>query len=357
VSRTTTSRLNWLPSAANGISLVASSTAWTYGSWVELTSSAPSNLYAAYLAVLPNDGATLTDVSVQIQIGVGSAGNEVVVATVRVRFFSSEWGPASTIPLGLVYDRIASGARVALRVLHGASADTDPYRVALGYHSALGGITNVTSYEQTATPLGSATVSVAGTTAWANGAWSTLVAASTISYPVFILGIVAADLTINAEIDLGTGSTPTVVATVPWWFNSPGTGFVKLPNPIRVAAGTAISMRQRANTSDAFFGTIWYVRDAGASDYLWEDDFEGPATLADDGYAGVGSVTKVAGAGTGASQAAQGSTDLAEFQRIVAPAGRTGTYIAEHRTSRNNVFAYGARRPGFCRSIATTRAA
>lgn len=260
MSKVTTEPYLWLPSSADGIQLAPSSSAWTYGNWVELTSSAPSDLFAAYLAVLPNNGASMAPTSAQIQIGTGSGGAEVVVGTFRVRFFADQWAPASTFPLGLIHDRIASGTRVALRIAHETASDTDAYRTALGYYSSLGGTTGYSTGLQTASPIDSATVNVAGTTAWAAGAYSDLIAASAIATPIFLLGFVVANYVTNGVVEIAVGATPDLVCSVPYDATAAnGVGYVRFPNPIRVAANARVAMRQRANTSDPFFGTVWYV--------------------------------------------------------------------------------------------------
>lgn len=262
MSVTTTSPTRWLPSAGDGIQLVPSASAWTFGSWVELTSSAPTDLYPQYVAILPHDGGLEPDLDCEIEIGTGAAAAETTRITMRVRVMGNQWGPMSTVPLGVLYRHIASGTRVAMRVRHSAAATVGAYRCALGYLATLGGATGWSQGQPTAVPSGSSTISVAGTTAWANGAWTEALAAASVTQPLLLTGIVASAWTIAGEIQIGFGSSGSEVVklTLPYGSGTgEGMGYARLPRRLYVPAGTRVAVRQRANTSDAFNATIWYV--------------------------------------------------------------------------------------------------
>lgn len=267
MSKTTNQPTLWLPAAADAVQATPDATAWAAGAWADLTTSSASVMYPRFLAVLPNDGGVLTELSAQIEIGVDPTGGttRIVVATCRVRFGANQWGGRATIPLPLIYSVIPSGSRVSVRVTHSASSDTDVYRIALGYQTSLGGATGYLNTVLTCTPIDSATASIAGTTGWANGAWTDLITA--LAADALIVGVVAAGWTVNGEIELGadpTGGTsyvsiaPSLPYTTPAADSGTGIGYVRLPHPIRVTAGSRIAMRQRANTSSAFNGTIWH---------------------------------------------------------------------------------------------------
>ena len=348
MSKTTTSGLAWLPSAANGISLTPSATAWANGSWVELTSSAPSTLYSAFIVVMPNNGAIVPAVSYEIDLGVGVSGHEVIVGTFRARAHGDLWGPTSTVPFGLIHNRIATGTRVAMRIRHGATSDTDVYRVALGYFAALGGATGYASSIQTVAPFAGTfnTITAHASTPWVFGAWVEVLAAVHVPYNSLIMGMIATNITAPHEIQIGAGaaSSESDLITVPYGTTiggGDGFNYLRFPRPICINAGTRISMRTRSGTNNiSFNGSLWVTRNTNQTTVLWEDDFNGPNTLAVDGYTGVGSMSKVAAIGPDGSQAARGSSDFAEFIRPVNPAGLTGAYQADHKTSRNAVFGY-----------------
>lgn len=347
MSKTTTSPLLWLPSAANGLSLVPSATIWTWGSWVELTSSAPSALFPAYLAALPNNGNTVAQVSAEFQVGVGAAGNERVVAHLRVRVMADQWGPMSTFPLGVLFSSIAAGSRVALRVRHGVAGDTDAYRTALGYYAATGGATGWTTTPPLVAPTGGSFVTVtSGGAAWAFGSWVEVLPAAMVPTAIMLTGIVPTAIGVPHEIQIGAGAAgaESSLITLPYATSAgggDGFNYLRFPRPICISAGTRISVRSRSGTpSSQWFPTLWYVGTSARGGVLWHDDFEDARTLAQSGYTGVGSTSKVAGAGAGGTQGVQSSADLGEFDVEVAPSSREGSVTFDAKTSRNNVFAY-----------------
>jgi len=265
MSKTTTSPILWLPSAADGIQLTPNTTAWTDGAWVELTASAPSTVFPAFLTVLPNNGTTVAAVSAEIDIGVGAAASEVVVAKTRVRVMADQWAPTSTVPLGLIYSSIASGSRIALRVRHGATADTDVYRVALGYYTALGGASGWSPEAPTVAPVGSTFNTITSGAAWTFGSWVEVLSAAAVTVNSLITGIVATNISAPHEIQIGTGaaSSETAILTLPYaTTGGGGDGFnwVRFPRPICINAGTRVSLRTRSGSSTVSFnGTLWIV--------------------------------------------------------------------------------------------------
>jgi hypothetical protein len=266
VSKTTTSPLLWLPSAAAGIQLTPSGTAWTNTSWVQLTASAPSRLYSAYLAILPNNGAVVAQLSVEIDIGVGGAGSEVVVATVRARVMADLWGPVSTVPLGALHAFIAAGTRVALRVRHGATGNTNVYRVALGYYADLGGASGYSTSAPTVAPLGASFVTVtSGGSAWGFGSWVEVLSAAAVTSAIRLTGFVATNIGRPHEIQIGYGAAGSEVAKMTLPYSHTGGGgdgfnYVRFPRPLCVSSGTRISVRSRCGTTlQTFNPTVWYV--------------------------------------------------------------------------------------------------
>jgi hypothetical protein len=267
MSKTTTSPLLWLPSAADGVQLTPSGTAWTNTSWVQVTASAPSRLYPAYLAILPNNGAVVSAGGCEIDIGVGGAGSEVVVATVRGRVMADLWGPRSTLPLGALYAFIAAGSRVALRVRHGQTGNTNVYRVALGYYASLGGASGYSTHVPTVVPLSASFATItSGSSAWAFGSWVELLSAAQVTTAIRITGLLAANITRPQEIQIGFGASGSEVAktTIPYGHTGgggDGIDYVRLGRPLCVSSGTRISMRARCGTTlQTFNPTLWYVQ-------------------------------------------------------------------------------------------------
>lgn len=266
--KVTTFPTKWLPPAADGVQLPPSGTAWTYGAWQTITTGLPTPAYLLYTAILPNDGALGgTNWSAQVQLGTGAISGETVIATQRAFFTSNQWGNRSTLPLGLPLGAIGSGIRIAARVAHSLSSDTDAYRVALGYLE--GDVAaSPTTRAQSVTPIDSATVSVTGSTWPTWSAWAQLLSAAEVTgignlYITGMIAIVALGSTGRFEIQLGTGGagTEAPVCTIPYSFLSTGSGvsYFKFPHPIRVNSGTRISARQRGGSSLNLNVTIWYV--------------------------------------------------------------------------------------------------
>jgi hypothetical protein len=101
--------------AAAMVTVTASTTIWTYGSWTTVAASAPADLYVEAVLL----GAPTGSFEAQVQLGVGGAGSEVVVATVP-----AYWGANATaqlVPLPHA-PAVASGQRVAARSLVTAGA-------------------------------------------------------------------------------------------------------------------------------------------------------------------------------------------------------------------------------------------
>lgn len=267
MSKTTTSPMLWIPSAADGIQLTPSASAWTNAAYTELTSSAPTDMYLAYIAVLPNNGSTVAEMSAEIDIAIGASGSEVVMITHRFRIMADQWGPMSTVPLGLIYNKIAAGTRVAMRVRHGATGNTNVYRVALGYFTTLGGATGASAFSPSVTPNGASPASLAaGTPAWTFGSWVDVIPAASVTVPLLITGVVFSQTTAVHEIQIGLGAAGSEVSkmTLPYGTTvGGGSGFnyARLHRPLFVPVNTRVAARARCGTALATLsGIVWHVR-------------------------------------------------------------------------------------------------
>jgi hypothetical protein len=261
VSKTTTQPHRWLPSAADGITVTPNGSAFTYTAWVEMSAAVSEDMYCTHLDMVVNDWATVGSRYIQAQIGVGAAGLEVPVFTVKIGSGDNQqWGPRSAIPLGLIYDHIASGARVSVRMMHSV-ADADIYKFAIGYLPGLGGSTGRTANAQTASPIDSTTIGIAASVGtWAASTWSEIFASTSVS--TYITGVVITSSVSRIEFDLGVGAagSEVVILTLPWRANDgDGHDYTRLPHPIRVPAGVRVAMRQRGTNADACLGHIWHL--------------------------------------------------------------------------------------------------
>lgn len=265
MSKTTTSPLLWLPSAADGVQVTPSGTAWANSAWVEVSASAPSTVYPAFIVALPNNAGVVATLSAEFDIGIGAASSEVVVATTAVRIHPDLWGTSATVPLGVLYSSIASGSRIAVRVRHSATANTNIYRMAIGYYAALGGATGWTPTAPTVAPLAGAGVTVTcSATPWAFGSWVQVLASAASN--IVVTGIVIAAPARCYEVQIGTGGSgsETAVLTLPYAMTAgggDGFNYVRFARPLCLSTGTRISLRTRsaASSTSQVFGTIWYT--------------------------------------------------------------------------------------------------
>lgn len=102
-------------SAASYVTVATSASAWTYGAWVQIVASTSAALFVEAVALATTTGG----LEGQVQIGVGGAGSEAVVATVPI-YVSTAAGPMPLIPL-VHYPAVAASTRIAVRALVGSA--------------------------------------------------------------------------------------------------------------------------------------------------------------------------------------------------------------------------------------------
>lgn len=105
-----------LPGTPGGTSVTPGTTAW--GSWVEVSASAPSNLYVLAATVKPTVLSTTAAAGYGVGIGTGAAASEVQRAEVSWPGYGLDAGGALVVPgivplLFPIY--VASGTRIAVR--------------------------------------------------------------------------------------------------------------------------------------------------------------------------------------------------------------------------------------------------
>jgi hypothetical protein len=101
--------------AAGALTVTASTTTWTYGSWTTLISSTAAALYVQQAVLQSSTGGF----EGQLQIGVGTIGSEVVVGTIPLQATSN----VVTLPIDLFpWIPVAVSQRIALRALTNATS-------------------------------------------------------------------------------------------------------------------------------------------------------------------------------------------------------------------------------------------
>jgi len=128
----------WVPVPCNtAVSPTTGATADTFGSWVQLMASTPSNQFIDFhRAVLvnplvnpmPGDGVY------HVEIGVGASGAEVRISEFRFYIDTVSGNNLPRHPLEIMSPRIAPGSRVAVRVKRSV-AGAAAVDLQFGYHA------------------------------------------------------------------------------------------------------------------------------------------------------------------------------------------------------------------------------
>lgn len=252
----TTKVLYSLPNAALGVAVTPNATAWAASSWVQITSSAPTDMVLAGFSM---NGSAWTNTEFEVEFGVGAASSEVVVARLRATISTVAQHNSFTFPIPM--NVVSSGQRLAVRVRAG-NTNTTVVRIAVAYYDG-------TSYDSAnvtqnminvypATNAAGTSIATIGT-AWSNTAWSQLTASTATDILMtgiqFVPGGTAADF----EIDIGTGSSgsETVIHTIRGRYDS-AVGWIQnsFPMPVKINAGTRVAFRiRRSGTST----TSWTI--------------------------------------------------------------------------------------------------
>lgn len=116
MSRLTTSLASSAPSGSSGLTLTTGVGAWTWGSWVEFIASAATDINITELSEHSSPGAV--SAQVDIQVGVGTAGNEVPIGYFHyhMRNTGADGNIFRIVQLPCALPTISAGSRVALRI-------------------------------------------------------------------------------------------------------------------------------------------------------------------------------------------------------------------------------------------------
>lgn len=236
--------------------------AWQNGAWVEAIASAADALVLGavshYMGV---------NCEFEIDVGVGSAGNEAVITTIRGTTTVSGFvvGPMVT-PLRPLLSAIPAGSRVAVR-WRNSTLSADNAQIVLTYFEAPTTLDDiVTARPQLVAPAAAAGVTVPTTSGWADGAWVEVLA-DVGTDPIALTGAVL-EFTINyfeADIGVGLAGDEAVVAT----FRNRGGGnsdgrYFPLYPPRLISANSRVSIRCRREGT-AGRAAITYLQDPDIS--------------------------------------------------------------------------------------------
>lgn len=233
----TTALQRIVPDLATGVTVTGNATAWANSAWYEVVSSLSADmvLVGVYLDCT-------ADAMFKLDIGVGSAGSEVVKATICGKACSD--GDDLFFPTVVPIDLFPSGARVAVRLrkdLGGANAN----KVWLVYYNRAEIAGQLTCATETLTGTPAQQTAVTFGTSWNWGSWVEIDAALS---DALILGIA---MTCNTggtyELQLGKGAAGKEedFATFPIYPQINTSNFIPLGIPVYLSGTNRIAVRGR----------------------------------------------------------------------------------------------------------------
>ncbi len=200
---------NSLPAGADPVTVTPSGTADTYGSWVEITSSAPSDLFIAGIVFRDPTAGNITTY-VDVQIGKGAAGSETVVATfgvyTRELFAIIPTPRLGQVLAGAPISGISSGDRIAARCRLKSTSVTTFQVAVLTLPNPITGTLETTANPLKVVPDGSSLSYTCSATPWADSAWQQITASTAAAWIVNHLTC-HSDAAGEVEIQLGTGAS------------------------------------------------------------------------------------------------------------------------------------------------------
>lgn len=241
---------NALPSSWGAVTATGSSTPYQPGAWVEIDASLSADAGGIALSLNAATNTAGTDTSTLLQIGTGTASSETPWATFSVGYMSVN----TTL---LIPGFIASGARVAARVLSAAQANK---QVAARYiFLSSQGVTGAPqSYGPNTTNARGTTVSYPGTINTMSG-WVEATASTTADINVLAVTVSGGSATaignnVLSRVDIGVGAaaSETVVCSVGMRASNTNENLVYVsPNlfGVTIPAGSRIAVRY--STDDA----------------------------------------------------------------------------------------------------------
>lgn len=239
-----------LPSAAAGVTVTASTTAWNNSSWVEIEDSIAATSLLMAISVFCTDSGN--NRQFEVDIGKGAAGSETVVTTIKGKsnpvFVNIGEDSVYNMPIPIAC--FTAGDRVACRVRSSASSGIT-FRVkisvvAAGYSGSITTTANPVKVSPSAAAL--ATCTSHATTAWTDVAWTEFIASTSTTW--VIVGLVVGLGGGHWEIDIakGAASSEVVIATIRGRSDVTRNYQIMLPEPLDVIpSSTRIAIRARGN--------------------------------------------------------------------------------------------------------------
>ncbi len=260
--QTTTNKQIWAPAAANAVSVTPNAVAWNSSNWSELISAVGATSVLTALSI-EGMGTSASAVRLEIDIGTGAMGSEVVIATLPAAAIlnSNFWGPGLlrfTIPI----DNVANGARLAVRMRH-SGTDVTAWAFAVGYMAKplTGGpvLMQVSAVAPFVSPSAADNIALTAagnpSSAWASGAWTTILAnplqnAVLVGY---VIDYVQSSGVGEYDLAIGPVGSEVLIHTTKFANMGQPTGpeYVELVNPLdAIKMNVRVAGRQRVSTSN-----------------------------------------------------------------------------------------------------------
>jgi hypothetical protein len=208
--------VNVYPYGAAAIAQTTSASAWTNVTYTEIIASTPDDWLIAGIALNQTVGAGH---SYEVDIAVGSAGNEIVRATFRLTGNNDDPSGISMLPVPIGI--IPSGSRVAMRVRY-SNAFADAIELKLYYYDTW----PTTNFTYTGQALKSAHPSAAGAamtlsaSSWVNNAFVQVSAATPAAWAIAKFSVLLTTINNNPldeiefDIAVGEAGLEEVIATI-----------------------------------------------------------------------------------------------------------------------------------------------
>jgi hypothetical protein len=244
-------------------SLVSGNSAWANGSYVQLLAATGAASDLIGVSCVQSSWPANTSGEIELDIAVGGAGAEVVVATFRLSVFSGAPGGVGyvSLPIGLP---LGNGSRIAGRVRSGSSLGFTITMLVSAFYSENFDGSSITGKLLSSAPAGATGVSVTPSgSGWGNSSYAEIIAALGENSGLFCLSLVPALAAgiCDYELDLAAGSAgaESVFTTIRGAWNESNTTngigqMNSLPAVYEQTSGTRIAARLRKTGTDA---TAW----------------------------------------------------------------------------------------------------
>ncbi len=261
----TTNAQKTAPAAAVGAVVTPNNTAYANSAWATIQDPMTA---ASVLTGIAFRTTSTTVGQYEIDIGVGAAASEVVIATIKGMCYTLIGNSANGmyIPFAIPIDAIPNASRVAARLrTQGGSVTT--WNISITYlEKPIVGSLQVTTHPTKVVPSAASLLNIqSGASSWANGTWGQLSASTSTDWIIAGVSVWSEGthgFQYEADIGIGAAASEVVIATLKagYCFQSSAPFLIMLPNPLdAIPLGSRVAMRVRTSASPPFHNWNFYV--------------------------------------------------------------------------------------------------